>query len=301
MSKKSEKKPPSWLKYPGGKAKIAHLIAERLVPDPAAPHVGSLSFTPYVECCVGAGAVLFHMVERFGTRFAPVLLADANPAVRALYRYGVHPVHAATAAEMPFETLRDKVNQIVRSPMVLAQETKQRELASYFFVMNRRAMNGLVRCNLDGEFNAPVGRRQDGAEHVVTDEMIDAAVARSALVTSTIRPRVYADCVQCGDAAPQGSLIYADPPYSGGFTAYSKDGWSTDDDIRLCVALRRAKDERACRVVLSQPDTEWARSLAAEALPGWTVEALDVGRPINSDGDGRQPVGELLISSGSPS
>lgn len=48
-------------------------------------------------------------------------------------------------------------------------------------------------------------------------------------------------------------------------------------------------------MVLSQPDTEWARDCCSGILKGWQVDRLEVARPANSDGEGRGPVGELLI------
>ena len=273
-----------WIKYYGGKRSIAAQVIDLLrIPDAGEVCVVS----PFV----GGGAVEILLVAQLGPRLRPLIVADANPAVRALYRHGIRLEPARAALALTFSDLRKQLNQMATSPML--RERKGPELASFFWAYNRRSMNGLVRMNQAGEFNAPQGSRKGGEPQQVSEKLLIDALSVSALVLSA-KPRVYEDCVQAVRLAPSGSRIYADPPYTGGFVGYSKGGWSTDDDIRLCEALRDAR-ERGCRVVLSQPDTEWARQLAAQVLKGFEVVELTTPRPGNSDGEGRDPAKELLV------
>lgn len=273
-----------WIKYPGGKRAIAAQVID-LLRIPATGQVCVVS--PFV----GGGAVEILLATQLGPRLRPLILADANPAVRALYQHGVRSDLAREALAMPFLTLRKKLNQMMTSPMLRAR--KGPELAAYFWAYNRTNMNGLVRVNRAGEFNAPAGTGNDGKPHQVSEALIGAALALSVQILAA-KPRVYEDCVQAVAMAPPGAYIYADPPYTGGFVGYSKNGWSKEDDVRLCEVLRAAQ-ARGCRVALSQPDTTWARLLMSTLLPGFEVLELTAPRAGNSSGEGRQPVRELLI------
>ena len=275
------------LRYPGGKRKLVPRLSELLAGSAGA----------FVECCVGGGALFWDLVPGFPTR-AQVVLADASPAVRALYRRGVdvdlaRELFADSEREGGYEALRDLLNADLQDQRC-GLPANERRIAAAFWLLNRMCCNGVVRFNKRGEFNVPRGKRQSGA-YLRPSEAQFCEAARATDLLRGLHPTVLADCALAVDLALRGAFVYADPPYSGGFVAYTREGWSTDDDIRLYEALGRAARDKACRVALSQPDTAWARELARDLLPGFAVEALKLPRPANVDGRGRGPVGELLI------
>jgi DNA adenine methylase len=164
-----------------------------------------------------------------------------------------------------------------------------------FYALNRTCNNGIVRFNQDGEFNVPIGKKQDGSFHRFKPDFEHLDRCRRALRGAGFE--IHPSWKQAMRAI-YGSLApvchYMDPPYTGGFVGYTPEGWSSDDDIEVYEACKTA-GEMGDRVVLSQPDTEWARDCASSILKGWQVDRVEVGRPANSDGKGRGPVGELLI------
>jgi len=97
------------------------------------------------------------------------------------------------------------------------------------------------------------------------------------------------------DGARKGDLVYFDPPYvpltaTSNFTSYTSDGFSLDDQYRL-AALFRLLAERGVEVMLSNSDTEVIREL----YKGFEMRQVMARRNINSKGDKRGPVAELLV------
>ena len=93
-----------------------------------------------------------------------------------------------------------------------------------------------------------------------------------------------------------GDCVYFDPPYvplsaSASFTSYTRDGFSLDDQERLRDLALTLK-EKGVFVLLSNSSAPVVYELYAE---GFVVEEVAVGRAINSKGDGRGKVTELLI------
>ena len=276
----------TWLKYPGGKAKLAPRIVELLGRS-----------GPYVEPCVGGGAVLRLIVDRAPPPVGCTILADANPAVRLVYADLLDESRLRTFARVELLSLRASLNSWLRSPMLRAYASMQRDVAAAFFAYNRRAMNGIVRVNQDGEFNVAEGKGPKGKLPQLTDAQCASAVRASRAIRA-LRPVVLDDCVTAIDRAPQRSRVYLDTPYSGGFVAYAQGGWTTDDDIRTYEAAGRAVRDRDCRIVASAPDTDWYRDVVRQTLSGYAIELVTEDRPVNSDGAGRKPVPAMLVTAG---
>ena len=276
----------TWLKYPGGKAKLAPRIVELLG-----------NGGPYVEPCVGGGAVLRLIVDRAPPPYGLVTLADANPAVRMVYADLLDEARLRSFARIDLLSVREMLNSWLRSSMLRAYASMQRDVAAAFFAYNRRAMNGIVRVNQDGEFNVAEGKNRKGKLPQLTDAQCASAVRASRAIRS-FAPVVLDDCVTAIDRAPSRSRIYLDTPYSGGFVAYAQGGWTTDDDIRTYEAAGRAVRDRDCRIVASAPDTDWYRDVVRQTLSGYAIELVTEDRPVNSDGAGRKPVPAMLVTAG---
>jgi DNA adenine methylase len=88
------------------------------------------------------------------------------------------------------------------------------------------------------------------------------------------------------------------PPYdpvttTANFTSYSADGFSADDQREL-ARTAKALVERGCKVMLSNSDTPFIRSL----YKGMRVDRVKCPRAINSNAQKRGDVDELVISGG---
>lgn len=272
-----------WLRYCGGKRSMAGLIIERLgVRD---------SLT---SACVGGGSVELQIVTSRCLSY--LCLADRNPAVRSFYRHGIDELSAPFYVRLPFATLRDRLNEAV-AKVESGDASAEGELAVLFWAYSRRCNNGIVRVNREGRFNVSEGLTAKGQSLTVSDFDIAYAAHLGGLIRQA-QPRILPCAFEAIEAAPPGSSILVDPPYTGGFVGYTKERWGQADDERLYEALARSRKDKRTRSVLCRPDTPLARELAARFLPDWFVDVVPMRRSVNSDGLGRGPVGELLIWSG---
>jgi DNA adenine methylase len=89
-------------------------------------------------------------------------------------------------------------------------------------------------------------------------------------------------------------VVYLDPPYvpmssTSNFSKYTSEGFDLDDQHRL-AALVKILIGRGCTVIISNSDTETTRAL----YEGMTILSVQAKRHINSKGDQRGPVGEVI-------
>ena len=273
------------LKYPGGKRKLFDEVNQRL------PQ-GSFK---YAEPFWGGGSIGVRLAGE--GRLVQLVAGEACGPVRAFWEAltenssELFRLLSNRAALVDTDPLRAFDNN--RIFMNTAAPEAYTSLGALLLALNKTCMNGLVRFNSRGEFNVPIGRRQDGSFYRFKPDFEHLDRVRAALVGANfeIHPSWQYVLAQPDYA---GWVYYCDPPYTGGFVDYTAEGWSSDDDIVLYESVRNAA-QRGAHVILSQPDTEWARDCCSSILWGWQVDRLEVGRPINSDGGGRGPVGELLI------
>lgn len=281
------------IKYPGGKRKLFAEINQRLPP-------GSFK---YAEPFFGGGSIGLQLAgEGRLTRF---VAGEACGPVRAFWEALANSKHVLEAHLRVLVELSDQ-----KSPSEFYERCRQqlnsRDCdptleAALLLILNKTCNNGIVRFNRAGEFNVSLGKKQDGSYHrfKLDFDHLDRCHLALRGAGFQIRP-TWADALApiADEWTPDRSrdtwAVYADPPYTGGFVGYTPEGWTSDDDIKLFTSLAWARDYGA-RVVLSQPDTEWARDCCSGILKGWQADRLEVARPANSDGEGRGPVGELLI------
>src|SRR5262249_7476211 len=100
------------------------------------------------------------------------------------------------------------------------------------------------------------------------------------------------------DKAGPGDFVYLDPPYhprseTAEFTSYTAEGFGRADQGRGAEGLSELA-ARGCSVLASNSDTLFTRRLYRR----WTVERVQCRRSVNSRGDCRGAVAELLVRSG---
>ena len=271
-----------FLKWAGGKARLAQRIAER------APE----RIARYHEPFLGGGAVFFALHEAGLVRDAS--LADSNADLIATYR-----------------AVRDDVESVIeelgeRSRQYLALESSQRGLYYYkvrnqrrlrrpdrkaarLLFLNKTCYNGLYRVNSKGHFNVPHGRHK--SLRILSREGL--RDASGALACAEVGALDFEDaCAR----AQRGDFVYLDPPYqplsdTSHFTSYTKDGFGVREQRRL----RDVFDDLTARGVpalLSNSDHAGIRDL----YDGYLTHEVSMGRNINSKAAERSAISELLIS-----
>ena len=274
-----------FLKWAGGKGRLAPLIAERVRRE-------SLAINRYHEPFLGGGAVFFALQE--AGLISDASLADSNADLIATYR----------AIRDDLDGVIDALGQ--HSRRYLAREPSQRGLYYYevrnqrrlrradrraarLLFLNKTCYNGLYRVNSKGHFNVPHGR-------YVNPTILDVErlqEASGALAAADLRAEDFAGA--CARARP-GDFVYLDPPYqplsaTSAFTQYTSGDFGFEDQERL----RDAFDDLTARGVpalLSNSEHPDIRELYAE----YELELVPMGRAINSNGRGRAAIDELLVS-----
>jgi DNA adenine methylase len=98
--------------------------------------------------------------------------------------------------------------------------------------------------------------------------------------------------------AVRGDFLYFDPPYdpvtqTANFTSYSAGGFGPDDQRALADTARQLAS-RGCKVMLSNSDTPFIRSL----YKGFQIDRVKCPRAINSNAARRGDVDELIMTAG---
>lgn len=262
-----------FLKWAGGKTQLLSLLLE-VIPQP---------IETYYEPFLGGGALFFALAQR--NRFHQAILNDFNPDLIECYRAVLDVPEEVIyhLKEMPcnrefYESIR-KVK-----PKTLSQR------AARIIYLNKTTYNGLYRVNRRGEFNAPFGAFGR------TPRILDAENLRNCSETMRYGISLYTgDFVQAIDGAREGDVVYFDPPYvpintTSGFTNYTRDGFTLDDQRRLAICFRDLA-QKGVKAVLSNSDTAVIRDTYQE----FDLHSIPVRRPINSVGTARGFVAEVLV------
>ena len=158
--------------------------------------------------------------------------------------------------------------------------------AALFLYLASRSFNGILRVNSRGEFNVPVSDNR--TPNYPTREALRAFAG----VTRSWDLRC-ADFEETINGAGLGCTVFADPPYSGTFGAYTSGGFTDADQVRLADALALARD-RGAAVLHTNSDTPEIRKLYRDR-GFWLLPTAEL-RSVNRDGDGRARVGCLIVS-----
>lgn len=259
-----------FIKWVGGKRQLLPELRAR-IPS---------TFGTYHEPFVGGGALFFDLAPK------RAILSDFNARLVRTYlaiRDDVEQV-IATLETMPHD--RDLYMQLRRARV---DEWADFQVAAWFIRMNRSGYNGLYRVNSLGEFNVPFC--QDNTSTRIDYDVIRAC--SEALRGVDIRHEHFAATLA---RVEPGDLVYFDPPYvplsaSSSFTAYTSEGFDLSEQIKLRDVARELK-ARGAHVLLSNSAAPLVSILYAE---GFTIEQVEAGRSINSDGAKRGKIAELIM------
>ncbi len=265
------------VKWVGGKSRLMPELLARMPRD----------FGRYFEPFAGGAALFF----RLGPRAA--VLNDRNADLVAAYRaVAADPdavirrleIHRKHHAEKHYYGTRERWND----PSVSWTPVDR---AATFIYLNKTCYNGLWRVNRSGGFNVPMGRYKE-PPICVPDAL---RAASRVLARAELRSGDYAEAVR---DATRGDLVYFDPPYdpvtaTASFTSYTGGGFGPDDQ-RALAELARSLVARGCKVVLSNSDTPFIRSL----YQGLRIDRVLCARAINCNAARRGEVAEVIVLGG---
>jgi DNA adenine methylase len=261
---------PPFLKWAGGK----RWLTSRIV-DLATPLVGK-----YIEPFLGSGAVFFAL------RPDQALLSDINFELINAYKA------INSDPERVFSLLQEHQSHHSKDYYYRMRSYKPRcdfRMAARFIYLNRTCWNGLYRVNRSGEFNVPIGTKSNVLMSTDDWSSLSSLLNSAKLVCSDFEDSI--------EAAEEGDLVFADPPYTvkhnlNGFIKYNDSLFSWSDQVRLRDALLRAK-RRGVKVIATNAHHASVRELYQENFHLETISRASVlaGSPAH-----RGRYDELLIN-----
>lgn len=248
----------------------------------------------YYEPFIGGGACFFSLAVE--GRFEHAVINDWNRELTDTYR---------VIRDFPDELMRDlKYREEVyqEAPKSLYEGWRAEDpskldpvkRAGRFIFLNKAGFNGLYRVNQQGKFNVPWGQKTS----ITTfdeDNIRDANLLlnwKTSILTGDFEEAV--------STASPGDFVYFDPPYipvsaTSDFASYTERGFGMSEQRRLRDVFKRLYD-RGVYAVLSNSDAPELREL----YTGFEFHVIEARRNVNSKGDKRGPVNELLIVSRCP-
>lgn len=279
-----EVKPQPFLRWAGGKRKLAGYIANSF---PTKLDYGSAH---YFEPFLGGGALAFFIGQKGSSHYIPgsrIHLSDTNPDLISAYQViRDEPLELMKVlTRLGKNTDRESFEKVRAS-----QPTSRIEIAARFIYLNKTCFNGLWRVNSKGEFNVPWGKLQNPT---IFDE--------SVLMANSIRLRgakiAKRDFLSQLNSAQKGDLAYLDPPYlplssSASFSKYSKLDFGISDHEKLAECIN-SLTKRGVFVVLSNSDTSDTRRIFGESMK---LYQISVGRSISAKSESRKRVNEVIAT-----
>jgi DNA adenine methylase len=260
-------KPP--IKWAGGKGQLLSQLEPLFPPECIAYH----------EPFVGGGAVFFHLLP------IRAYLIDYNEELINCYLVIRDDVEAL------IDDLRHHINEPSYYYQVRSNDTEEMDKvsrASRFLFLNKTAYNGLWRVNRQGRHNVPFGNYKN-------PKIADESNLRLVSVALKKAEIILGDFSAVLDFAKKRDFIYFDPPYNpisetASFTSYTSASFGIPDQQRLADVFKML-DERGCKVMLSNSDTELIR----RSYKGYDIQVVQARRAINCRADRRGPINELVI------
>lgn len=268
-----------FVKWVGGKTQLLPILLERFPKQ----------VQGYYEPFVGGGAVFFALAAE--KRFQRVVLNDWNRELINCYR---------VVRDFPEElmvALREREVSYDAAPKTIYEHWKEMDpatldpivRASRTILLNKMGFNGLFRTNSSGKFNVPWSKKLKAR---IFDE---ANVRACAAVLEQFVQLQSGDFTSAVETAAAGDFVYFDPPYvpvskTSSFTSYTEGRFTVDDQYRL-AALFKDLVARGVQVALSNADVPEVRAMYA----GFEIVGVKARRAVNSKGDRRGPVGEVVV------
>lgn len=286
-----------FVKWVGGKTQLLEDIKKALPMDMA--HRKNVT---YVEPFVGGGAVLFWILQEY-PNITRAVINDINAELICTYRVIQNDVDNLIIELRRLQEQYLPLNAEARKDFFMTQrerfneaEKTDFETAALFIFLNRTCFNGLYRVNSKGKFNVPHGRYSNPK---ICDE--ETLRADSALLQRV--EILCGDFAQTGRYAGENVLYYFDPPYrplteTAAFTSYSKGGFDDAEQKRLRDFCDQIAAMRSL-FVASNSDPQNVDNdddFFDHLYRMFNIKRVSAARMINSKGDRRGAISEIMIS-----
>lgn len=277
-----DENPRPFVKWVGGKRQLLKQFREMNLYPPC-------DFDPttatYFEPFVGGGAMFFDLLPRQS------VLSDMNLDLVTVYNVIKNDVEGLIKKLKEHQKNNSKEYFL----KIRAQDVKKlsdANIAARFIYLNKTCFNGLYRVNSKGQFNVPYAGNKNP---LICDEE-NLKKTHDALKNTKI---LHQDYKKVLDKAKKGDFIYFDPPYypvnqTSSFTSYTKEGFLEKEQIELRDVFVKLH-KRGCFVMLSNSDTKFINELYSGLDRKIKIHKVFAGRAINSKGDARGKIKEVVV------
>lgn len=264
------------LKWAGGKRQLLPEIAKHIPKQ----------FSTYYEPFLGGGAVLFDLQPK------KAVVNDVNEELINVYlviRDNVEELIESLKKHKNEKEYFYKIRELDRDKEKYNQLSCI-EKASRIIFLNKTCYNGLFRVNSQGQFNVPFGRYKN-------PDIVNETTLR-AVSNYLNKAKITFKCTDFEEAVKgirKGAFIYFDPPYdpvsdTSSFTGYNIAGFDKEDQKRL-KELCDKLDRQGVKFLLSNSATDFILDL----YKGYNITIVEANRAINSKGNKRGKVDEVLV------
>ncbi len=293
--KKVELKP--FIKWVGGKGQLVSQLEKHINAN------GEKVLTKYAEPFVGGGALLFNILSKYNLE--KIYIGDINKELINAYCVVKENVEKLITLlnkmQLDFVSMDENnrktyyYNARDRFNSLTLNKSTAIEKAALFIFLNKTCFNGLYRVNKRGQFNVPMGAYK---KPTICDEKNLRNVS-DALQNVII---VCADYSFSKDFIDKDTFVYLDPPYrpisqTANFTSYNTDCFDDKEQFRLAMFINEINLSGA-KIMLSNSDPQNVNpqdTFFEDLYKGYTINKVEAMRAINSKGDSRGKIKELLI------
>lgn len=266
------------LKWVGGKRQLLNDIIP-MIPS---------NCSTYVEPFIGGGAVLFELQPK------KAIINDFNSELINVYNVVKNnpeelidtlKKHQASNNSDYFYSIRELDRDIERY-----SELSDVDKAARIIYLNKTCYNGLFRVNSSGQFNSPYGKYKN--PNIVNEPVVRAMSKYFNDNNITVLNGDFKDALK---GLRRGAFVYLDPPYmpissSSSFTGYTENGFDENKQIELKEECDKL-NAKGIKFLQSNSDCEFIRELYKE----YSIKTIKAKRAINSKGDARGEINEVLI------
>lgn len=269
-----------FVKWAGGKTQLLDEIKD-LMPK---------KFDTYYEPFLGGGALFFNLIPN------KAVVSDYNEELMMAY----NTFKNTNEYTLMIEKIIEHENNHNEEYYYKIREMDRKESfekipphikAARLIYLNKACFNGLYRVNSKGFFNVPSGKKE--IVRAYNKELFDDIHEYLSNPNVTL---LNGDFEETVSTAKKGDFVYFDPPYDtfenkDNFTTYTKDSFGKQEQIRLSEVFKKL-DKKGVYVMLSNHNTQFINEL----YQGYKIRIIEARRNINSKGNGRGKVEEVIIT-----
>ena len=270
----------------------------------------SKSIDHYFEPFIGGGGLFFYLSNKYSIKHAyindinkdliltyNVIKNDVNPLITYLddLQKTFIPLNH-NGRKSFYLNIRNKFNKSLENFDYENYSEEHIIRASQVIFMNKTCFNGLFRVNKNGKFNVPMGRYK---KPTILNKSNLINVSEK-LENTQIHNGDYS---YIKDLIVDNSLIYFDPPFrplskTSSFTSYSQNPFGDLEQEKLAKFCHDISGEKRY-IILSNSDpwnVDKSDMFFDELYFDFDIHRIEVPRSINSNGDKRGKISELLIT-----